>query len=176
MGHVILKAGGSSDLDFITATADKILSPYIGSDVEGEPITGTIPTKSASSLSASGKTVTVPSGYYPSQVTKDVSTGSATGAGSGAQSTPSISVSSSGLITASVAAKTISCTPTVSAGYVSSGTAGNVSLTASSNTKQLTTNAGGTVTLNSSTTQKQVSSGNYLTAALTVKVTVYSGG
>ena len=49
---------------------------------------------------------------------------------------PTISVSNSGLITASVSASQ-SVTPTVSAGYVSSGTAGTVSVSGS-NTSQLT--------------------------------------
>lgn len=53
---------------------------------------------------------------------------------------PSISVSSGGLITASVSASQ-SVTPTVSAGYVSSGTAGTVSVSGS-NTSQLAVYAG----------------------------------
>jgi hypothetical protein len=58
--------------------------------------------------------------------------------------TPTITVSSSGKITAS-ASGSKSITPTVSAGYVSSGTAGKVTVSGS-NTKQLTTNSGGTYT------------------------------
>ncbi len=42
--------------------------------VDGEKITGTIPTKTASNLSASGATVTVPAGYYANQATKSVAT------------------------------------------------------------------------------------------------------
>lgn len=42
--------------------------------VDGSKITGTIPTKTASNLSASGATVTVPAGYYASQATKSVAT------------------------------------------------------------------------------------------------------
>lgn len=66
------------------------------------------------------------------------------------QATPSISVSSSGLITSST---------TQSAGYVASGT--------KSATKQLTTQAATTITPNKST-QTAVSSGVYTTGAVTV--------
>ena len=40
----------------------------------GVKVTGTIPTKTSSDLTASGATVTVPSGYYASQATKSVAT------------------------------------------------------------------------------------------------------
>lgn len=78
---------------------------------------------------------------------------------------PSISVSSGGLITASVSASQ-SVTPTVSAGYVSSGTAGTVSVSGS-NTSQLTTQAAQTI--HPSTTDHTIASGKYLTGAQTVK-------
>lgn len=112
----------------------------IGQD--GAVVTGTIATKTASNLSASGATVTVPAGYYASQATKSVATET--------QATPSISVSSGGLITASA---------TQSAGYVSSGT--------KSATKQLTTQAAKTVTP-STNSQTAVASGVYTTGAVTV--------
>lgn len=65
-----------------------------------------------------------------------VAAGSATTPAISITANPSISVSSGGLITASVSASQ-SVTPTVSAGYVSSGTAGTVSVSGS-NTSQLT--------------------------------------
>lgn len=71
----------------------------------GEIVAGTIISKSADSVTVSGKTVKVPSGYYPESVSKDVA--------SVDQATPEISVSSSGLITASATQKT---------GYVENGT------------------------------------------------------
>lgn len=109
---------------------------------EGEVVTGTIATKTSSNLTASGATVTVPAGYYASQATKSVSTAT--------QATPSISVSSSGLITASA---------TQTAGYVSAGT--------KSGTKQLTTQAAKTITPTKSS-QTAVASGRYTTGAVTV--------
>ena len=76
---------------------------------------------------ASGATVTIPAGYYSSQTTKSVSTGSATApasiTGTGA------TVSHSG--TTVTFSKTISVTPSVTAGYISSGTAGNSSVSLS---------------------------------------------
>lgn len=57
-----------------TATNDTILAGY-NAYAGGVLRTGTIPTKTSSDLSASGATVTVPSGYYAGQVTKNISTG-----------------------------------------------------------------------------------------------------
>lgn len=124
-----------------TATAGDILSGETAYVASGK-VTGTIPSRSASNVTASGATVTVPSGHYPSQVQKSVNTAT--------QATPSISVSSSGLITASA---------TQSAGYVSSGT--------KSATKQLTTQTAKTVTPKA-TSQTAVASGRYTTGAVTV--------
>lgn len=91
--------------------------------------------------------------------------GSATTPATTITANPSISVSSGGLITASVSASK-SVTPTVSAGYVSSGTAGTVSVSGS-NTSQLTTQAAQTI--HPSTSDQTIASGKYLTGAQTVK-------
>ena len=108
----------------------------------GIKITGNIPTKTESNLTSSGATVTVPVGYYPSQVSKSVATAT--------QATPSISVNSAGKITASA---------TQSAGYVSAGT--------KSATKQLTTQAAQTIT--PGTSNKTIASNRYLTGTQTIK-------
>lgn len=102
----------------------------------------TLTTKSSSDLTTSGATVTAPAGYYPAAVSKAVATVT--------QATPSISVSSSGLITAS---------STQSAGYVASGT--------KSATKQLTTKSATTYT--PTTSNQTISSGTYLTGTQTIK-------
>lgn len=111
-------------------------------DGSGNKVTGTIATKTASNLTASGATVTVPAGYYASQATKSVATAT--------QATPSISVSSAGLITASA---------TQSAGYVEAGT--------KSATNQLITQGAQTIT--PGTADKTIASGRYLTGTQTIK-------
>ena len=101
-----------------------ISSTYVGSD---------IPQNDSSDLTASGATVTAPAGYYASNASKSVASGSATPASSVSATGATVSTGTNTL----TLSKTVSNTPQVSAGYVSSGTAGNtdVSLTASVNTR-----------------------------------------
>ena len=84
---------------------------------------------------------------------------------------PTISVSSSGLITSTVSVSQ-SIVPTVSAGYISSGTSGTVSVNGS-NTSQLTAKAA--TTYNTSTTDQTIVSGQYLTGTQTIKAVQVSG-
>lgn len=126
----------------------------------GTKYTGTIASKSSSDLSASGDTVTVPAGYYATQATKAVPSGSATAPASISGTSASVSTGTNTL----TLSKTISVTPTVTAGYVASGTAGNsaVSLTAS-----VTTKAAATYT--PTTSDQTIAAATYLTGAQTVK-------
>lgn len=96
--------------------------------------------------------------------TANVAAGSASTPATTITANPTISVSSGGLITASVSASQ-SVTPTVNAGYVSSGTAGTVSVSGS-NTSQLTAQAAQTIT--PTTTNQTIASGKYLTGAQTI--------
>lgn len=139
--------GGGKMLNGVTAYAN------------GTKYTGNIPSKTSSDLTASGATVTVPAGHYASQATKSVSSGSATAPASISGTSASVSTGTNTL----TLSKTVSVTPSVSAGYVSSGTAGNsaVSLTASVTTKAA-------ATLQPGTSAVTIASGTYLTGAQTI--------
>lgn len=141
-------ASGSQMLDGVTA--------YAG----GVKVTGSIPAKTSSDLTASGATVTVPAGNYAAQATKSVASGSATAPASISGTSATVSTGTNTI----TLQKSVSVTPTVSAGYVSAGTAGSstVQLTAS-----VTTKAAATIT--PTTTDQTISSGTYLTGAQTIK-------
>lgn len=125
----------------------------------GVKYTGNIPSKSSSDLTASGATVTVPAGHYASQASKAVASGSATAPASISGTSATVSTGTNTL----TLSKTVSVTPTVSAGYVASGTAGNssVSLTAS-----VTTKAAATIT--PGTSAQEIAAGTYLTGKQTI--------
>lgn len=133
-----------------SVTVNAISSTYVGSGIAR---------KSSSDLTASGATVAVPAGYYSSQATKSVSSGSATAPASISGSSATVSTGTNTL----TLTKTVSVTPSVSAGYVSAGTAGNssVSLTAS-----VTTKAAATIT--PGTSNQTIASGTYLTGTQTI--------
>ena len=140
-------SSGSEMLDGVTAYAN------------GTKVTGSIESKSSSDLTASGATVTAPAGYYSSSASKSVASGSATAPASISGTSATVSTGSNTL----TLSKTVSVTPSVSAGYVSSGTAGNssVSLTAS-----VTTKAAATIT--PGTTNQEIAAGTYLTGKQTI--------
>lgn len=125
----------------------------------GTKYTGTIETKTESDLTASGATVTAPAGYYADAVTKSISSGSAKPAASISGTSATVSTGTNTL----TLTKSVSNTPQVTAGYVSSGTAGssNVSLTAS-----VTTKAAATIT--PGTSNQEIAAGTYLTGKQTI--------
>ena len=154
-------SGTAEFYDTSDATLDgggKMLASYTAY-ANGTKYTGSIASKSGSDISASGDTVTVPAGYYSTQQTKSVASGSATAPASISGTSATVSTGTNTL----TLSKTVSVTPTVSAGYVASGTAGNssVSLTAS-----VTTKAAATYT--PTTSNQTISSGTYLTGAQTI--------
>lgn len=159
----IPKSGGGTatfvDTSDATLTSGDQLLNNVTAYADGVKVTGSIASKSSSDLTASGATVTAPAGYYASNATKSVSSGSATAPNSISGTSASVSTSTN-TITLS---KTISVTPSVTAGYVSSGTAGNssVSLTASVTTK-------GATTYTPTTTNQTIASGTYLTGTQTI--------
>ena len=154
-------SGTASFYDTSDATldsGDKMLSGNTAY-ANGVKYTGTITAKSGTDITASGDTVTVPAGYYSTQQTKAVASGSATAPATITGTSASVSTGTNTL----TLSKTISVTPTVSAGYVASGTAGNssVSLTAS-----ITTKAAATIT--PTTSNQEIAAGTYLTGKQTI--------
>jgi len=145
--------------DTTLTSASQMLSGYKAYSASGSLITGNIATKTSSDLSESGATVTAPAGYYASNASKTITSGSATAPASISGTSATVSTGTN-TITLS---KTVSVTPTVSAGYVSAGTAGNssVSLTASVTTK-------GATTYTPTTSDQTIASGTYLTGAQTI--------
>ena len=130
------------DLTADTIQAENMIAGISAHNSAGNVITGTIATKSAANLSASGSVVTVPSGYYAAQATKAVA--------GVAHATPTVSISAAGLITAS---------HTQAAGYVIAST--------SSATLQLSTQGATTITPTTSA-QTAVASQKFTTGTVTI--------
>jgi len=154
-------SGTATFTDTSDATLDsgnKMLSgntAYAG----GTLYTGTIATKTSSDLTASGATVTAPAGYYATNATKTIGSGSATAPGTISGTSASVSTGTNVL----TLTKTVSVTPSVSAGYIASGTAGNSSVSLSAT---VTTKAAATIT--PSTSSQTIASGTYLTGTQTI--------
>ena len=148
--ETITADSGYDGLSSVAVSVGAVSSTYVGSGIAR---------KSSSDLTASGATVTAPAGYYAESATKTVTSGSATPASSISATGATLSTGTNTL----TLSKSVSNTPTVSAGYVSSGTAGNssVSLTASVTTK-------GAATITPSTTAQEIAAGTYLTGKQTI--------
>lgn len=130
----------------------------------GKEFVGTAPNITSSDVKVTKNVVTCPYGHYASDITKTISTGSATTPATTITANPTISINSSGLISAS-SSTTKSVTPSVTEGYVSSGTAGTITVSGSA-TKQLTTK--GATTYTPKTTSQTIASGTYLTGTQTI--------
>ena len=146
--------------DATLSSGGQMLASYTAY-ADGTKYTGSITTNSSTDVTVSGRTVSVPAGYYGSAVSKSVTTGTVTSPATISGTSATVSTGTN-TITLS---KTISVTPSVTtAGYVSSGTAGNssVSLTASVTTKSATT-------YTPTTSDQTISSGTYITGTQTIK-------
>jgi len=150
--ETITASSGYDGIEEVDVTVGAISSSYVGSGITR---------RDSTSLSASGATVSVPSGYYESNASKSVASGSVTAPSTITGTSATVSTGTNTL----TLSKTVSVTPSVTtAGYVSSGTAGNssVSLTAS-----MTTQAAQTIY--PSTSDQTINSGRYLTGNQTIK-------
>ena len=167
----------------LTASGATVTAPagYYASDATKSVSTMTLPT-SATSSSTSGYTskatisrstsdqyINIPTGYNTAGAYYKVSAvanGSATAPASISGSSASVSTGTNTL----TLSKTVSVTPSVTAGYVSSGTAGNssVSLTASVTTKAA-------ATYYPSTSDQEIAASQYLTGKQTIKAVTVSG-
>jgi len=146
--QVITADTGYDGLNQVTVEA--ISSTYVGSDITHRSVTD---------LSASGGSVTVPAGYYSEQVSKSVASGSVTAPASISATSSTISAGTNTI----TLTKLVSITPSVTAGYVSSGTArdSSVSLTANVTTK-------GAATITPTKSVQTIASGTYLTGTQTI--------
>lgn len=120
---------------------------------------GTAAVNDSDDLTVSGATVTAPAGFYSDSASKTVASGSATAPATISGTSATVSTGTNTL----TLTKSVPVTPTVTAGYVSSGTAGNssVSLTAT-----VTTKAAATIT--PGTSAKEIAAGTYLTGKQTI--------
>lgn len=137
-------------------TVGAIDSDYVGTAV---------PRRSSSNISSYHSAVSVPSGYYENPATYYMNGGSASTPDTTITVTPTISVNSIGVITASVS-KEQAVSPTVSPGYISSGLPGTITVSGSK-TQQLSTEAAKTITPSASQ-QTAVAAGKYTTGAIIV--------
>ena len=160
----IPKSGSSGNAVFVDtsdATLDsggKMLSgvtAYAGTT----KYTGSILTKTSSDLTASGATVTVPAGYYASQATKSVTSGSAKGPTTVSGTSATINADSNTL----TLSKSVSITPVVTAGYVSSGTATSSAVSLSASVTVVDT-----ATITPGTSDQTIAANSYIAGAQTI--------
>lgn len=140
---IILNGETLMDVTSDTVAAGSLLSGKTATKNDGTKATGNIASKTASDLTASGATVTAAAGYYPSAVSKAVTTTT--------HPNPTAAITSStGIVTAS---------HTQGTGYVTGGT--------TTGTTNLTTQAA--TTYNTSTADQTITSYRWLTGNQTIK-------
>lgn len=152
--------GGTRYMMEGAVTVNAIPSSYVGSGITR---------RSGSDLTASGRTVSVPAGYYESAASKAVDGGTVNMPSMSVTANPSITIdSSTGLVSSAVSSPTNAIVPSITAGYVgpASFSAGNVAVSGS-NTSQLSTQAAATITPTTSQ-QTAVAAGKYTTGNVVV--------
>lgn len=163
----------------LTASGATVTVPagYYSGQASKSVTSMTLPTATATTATGTNKAtigrstatryINIPTGYNSASAYYTISStpnGTATTPATTITTNPTISVNSSGLITATNS-KTQSVTPTVSAGYVSTGTAGTITVSGSA-TSQLTTK--GATTYTPTTSNQTIASGTYLTGTQTI--------
>lgn len=163
----------SSDLTVSGAT---VTAPagYYASSASKSVATMTLPTSASSSAtsgytskatigrSTSAQYINIPPGYNSAggyYTISAVANGTATNSGNASGSSATVSTGTNTL----TLTKAVSITPSVSAGYISSGTAGNVTVAL---TASVTTKAAATIT--PGTSNQTIASGTYLTGTQTI--------
>lgn len=139
-------------------------------DKNGARIEGSIQRRTNSNISISSSGITVAEGYYPSGTSKSVTAATATTPTTMiTPNQPTITVSATGLITASVPQKQTDVTPTTTEGYMvaNGGTAGTITVSATSNTQQMTTK--GTTTITPAKAGNTIATaGTYVTGTISI--------
>lgn len=123
------------------------------------------PQKTSSDLTVSGATVTAPAGYYATNASKAVASGSAKPAATISSTGATLSTSSNTI----TLTKNVTNTPVVTAGYVASGTAGTSSVSLSA-----TVTLQGATTYYPTTTDQTINGSRYLTGNQTIKGVTYA--
>lgn len=142
-GEISATVSKTQSVSVVTAAG---YAPVTSHDVVMSGSAGTqLITHDSSDLTVDGPTVTAPDGYYPNPASKTVQSGSVAVPNTSITANPSLSITqNTGRIEASVS-KTQSVSPTVSEGYVTSGTSGTMSVSGS-NHYDLPTQASATIT------------------------------
>lgn len=144
---------GNDGLSSVTVAG--ITNTYVGSGIAKNP-----------TITVSGPSVTIPAGYYSSQQTKTVASGSVDlGIEATVEALPTITVSASGLITA-LNNSTGQVEIEVNPGYISGNTTGTIGI-AGESTRQLSTQ-GATTVIPSETAQTLSVNQKYMTGNVTV--------
>lgn len=147
-----------------------VVSGYIINGTAGEVSTvGSanfqLTTKNSSNLTANNAVVSAPAGYYASPATKSVTLGSVETPATTITKNPTISVSTSGLITSTYEGSK-SVTPSLNSGWISSANAGTI-LTNGSSSQQLTTRGSEGLSLNGTVMTAQA---GYYTSTTNVNI------
>lgn len=126
------------DVSGVTATAASVLENYIIVDSTGTQVEGTIPTQTSTDVTISGSTITIPAGYYATNVTKSITTGVITASATGSSTIETLSYSYDSTndefdITGSASITGTATASVTTAGYVDTGATGSTSGTASVN-------------------------------------------